>query len=245
MKTDENLLSLGLFMKTFDPAFVEIAGLSGFDFVILDYEHGVTEFSQLSNLIRAAKLHNTDALIRVSGINEAEIGKALDIGASGIQVPQVKSSADVEKIVEYSKFHPQGKRGVCRFVRAAEYSLMPQQDYYREANEALVVVQLEGIEAIDNLNSIIEVNGVDIIFIGPYDLSQSLGVPGDVMNPKVIEKMNTIVNECSSRKIKVGTFVDNPESLDIWKKAGVSYIAYSVDVGLFADKCREIIQKSK
>lgn len=241
----DKVLNLGMFMKTTDPAFVEVAGLSGFDFVILDYEHGVTEFSQLSNLIRAAKIHNTAALIRVSGINESEIGKALDIGASGIQVPQVKSSADVEKIIEYSKFYPQGKRGVCRFVRAADYSIMPQKEYYKEANKAFIVIQLEGLEALENLNSIIEVNGVDVIFIGPYDLSQSLGVPGDVMNPLVFEKMNTIVNECSSRKIKVGTFVDNPESLDIWKKAGVSYIAYSVDVGLFADKCREIIQKSK
>lgn len=245
MKMDESLFRLGLFMKTLDPAFVEVAGLSGFDFVILDYEHGVTEFSQLSNLIRAAKIHNTDALIRVSGINESEIGKALDIGASGIQVPQVKSSADVEKIIEFSKFYPQGKRGVCRFVRAADYSIMPQKEYYNEANKALVVVQLEGLEALENLNSIIQVNGVDVIFIGPYDLSQSLGVPGDVMNPVVVEKMNTIVKECNLRKITVGTFVDSSESLEIWKKAGVSYIAYSVDVGLFADKCREIIQNSK
>jgi 4-hydroxy-2-oxoheptanedioate aldolase len=243
MKNDK-VFELGLFMKTSDPSFVEIAVLSGFDFLIFDYEHGVTDFSQMTNLIRASKIHNSKSIIRTSGIVETEIGKALDIGVDGIQVPQIKNSKDVEKVIEYSKFFPEGKRGVCRFVRAANYSITPQIEYYKSANNSSVIIQLEGIEAIDNIDDIIAIKGIDIVFIGPYDLSQSLGLPGDIFNPIVTEKMSYIIDKCNEKKIRVGTFVDNFNSLKIWKKLGVSYIAFSVDVGIFADKCREIVDNS-
>ncbi|UWU47496.1 4-hydroxy-2-oxoheptanedioate aldolase [Limnospira platensis C1] len=228
-------------MKTSDPSFVEIASLAGFDFVILDYEHGVVSHENMQNLIRAAYLGNTLPIIRVAEINESNIGKALDIGAAGIQVPQVTSKEDAIKIIELSKFHPMGNRGVCRFVRAANYSLMPQKEYYENANKSAVIIQLEGKKALENIDEILGVKGIDVVFIGPYDLSQSLGVPGDIFNDKVVKEMKAIVNKCKQKNMLVGTFVDTKEGLDFWKGLGVQYIAYSVDVGIFAEKCKEII----
>lgn len=243
MRKNEEVFEFGLFMKTSDPSFVEIASLAGFDFLIFDFEHGVTDFTQMTNLIRASKIHNSKSIIRVSGIFENEISKALDIGAEGIQIPQIKNSHDVKKVIEYSKFYPDGNRGVCRFVRAANYSMTPQEEYYKNSNNSKIIIQLEGVDAINNIEDIISIKGIDIVFIGPYDLSQSLGLPGEIFNPIVIEKMSYIINKCNEKHIRVGTFVDSLNSLKQWKNLGVSYIAYSVDVGLFADKCKEIIEK--
>jgi 4-hydroxy-2-oxoheptanedioate aldolase len=237
----DSKIKLGMFMKTSDPSFVEIASFSGFDFLIFDHEHGVTDLNHMQNLIRAAELHGTLPIVRLSGINESEISKVLDIGAKGIQVPQVKSKADVEKIIKFSKFFPLGERGVCRFVRAANYSMTNSNDYFSYSNQTKIIVQLEGKDAIDNIDSIIENNYIDVVFIGPYDLSQSLGVPGDIFNKIVLEKMLFIVKKCKEKNIEVGTFVDSKRGYDFWVSSGIQYLAYSVDVGLFSEKCIEIL----
>src|SRR5450759_3400216 len=221
----------GPFMKSTDPAFIEVAGYSGFDFVILDMEHGPVGFSDLQNLIRAALLANIIPIVRTSDSSEVSIAKPLDLGALGVQIPQVSSSAMAKDCLKAARFFPEGNRGVCRFVRAAEYSSMPRDDYFRRANEILVIIQLEGKEAILDIENILKVEGIDIIFIGPYDLSQSLELPGQVSHPLVIEAMNNIVKRAREMGKIVGTFTDTPQAAEMWKKAGVQYISYSVDVG--------------
>jgi 4-hydroxy-2-oxoheptanedioate aldolase len=134
-------------------------------------------------------------------------------------------------------------RGVCRFVRAAAYSSLDRYDYFAQANTSVVVLQLEGAAAVRNIREILSVQGVDIIFVGPYDLSQSLGVPGDIDNPRVEEAMRTIVDECLARRVVVGTFTDTIEGARKWRAAGVKYMCYSVDVGLFTEKCRETARR--
>ncbi|MGM5483425.1 MAG: HpcH/HpaI aldolase family protein [Nanobdellota archaeon] len=242
-KKIEDDFVLGMFMKTSDPSFVEIAGLAGFDFVILDAEHGVTNYQNMQNLIRAAEISNTFPIIRIPEINETNIGKSLDIGAKGIQAPQISTREDIKKLINLSKFYPEGERGVCRFVRAANHSLMDKNDYFKKSNETILIIQLEGQEALTNLDEIIQLRNIDVVFIGPYDLSQSLGVPGNIFDEKVITAMKTIVDKCKKSNKLVGTFVDCEKGLKLWKDAGVKYIAYSVDVGIFADACKKIINE--
>lgn len=231
---------VGPFMKTSDPAFVESAGYAGMDFVILDMEHGPVGIESMQNNIRAAQLSGLLAVVRVPSISEEAIGKALDIGAAAVQVPQITCAEDAEKAVCMAKFHPAGERGVCRFVRAANYSNLPRGEYFKTANESLVIIQLEGAKAIENLDAILMVEGVDIVFIGPYDLSQSFGVPGEVTHPVVVEQMEKIVKTARSKGVVVGVFADTPETAKMWKEAGVQYIAYSVDVGIFSEACLKI-----
>lgn len=235
----------GPFMKSTDPAFVEAAGYSGFDFVILDQEHGPVDSVQLQNLIRAAYCAGVLPVVRASDISESSISKPLDLGACGIQVPQVTNAEMARKCIKAARFFPEGERGVCRFVRAAQYSSMPREEYFKKANETLVIIQLEGKEAVLDLDNILRVDGIDIIFIGPYDLSQSLGVPGQVTHPVVLEAMNNIVGKARSAGKVVGTFTDTPGMAMMWKKAGVQYISYSVDVGIFSDACRNVIKSIK
>lgn len=233
----------GPFMKSTDPAFIEVAGYTGFDFVILDMEHGPAGFSEMQNLIRAAILANVIPIIRTSNSFEDFIAKPLDLGALGVQIPQVTSAQMAKACVKAARFFPKGERGVCRFVRAANYSSMSRDYYFKKANDILVIIQLEGKEAILDLDNILRVEGIDIIFIGPYDLSQSLGVPGQVNHPQVIEAMNDIVKRAHSLGVVVGTFTDTPQLADIWKKAGVQYISYSVDVGIFTNACSQLVKE--
>ncbi len=233
---------LGPFSKSSDPAFVEIMGHAGFDFVVLDLEHGPNTVLSLQDLVRAAVLSGLLPIVRVKEGSPSLIGEVLDVGAGGVQVPMVRCARDVEDVVRRARFAPLGMRGVCRFVRAASYSSTDRYEYFEKSNETLIVLQLEGTEAIGNLDEILAAQGADVVFIGPYDLSQSLGVPGDVDNPRVMEAMRGIVEKCLARNIVVGTFVDTLESARRWRGAGVRYICYSVDVGLFTEKCAEVVK---
>jgi 4-hydroxy-2-oxoheptanedioate aldolase len=244
-KLKEGKTVFGPFMKSTDPAFIEVAGYSGFDFVIIDMEHGPASFSELQNLIRAAVLAKVIPIVRTSGANEESISKPLDLGAMGVQIPQVASHEMAKECIRAARFFPKGERGVCRFVRAANYSSLSREEYFRKANEMLIIIQLEGKEAIKEIDSILKVEGIDIVFIGPYDLSQSLGVPGQIDHPLVINAMNEIVKRALSRGIVVGTFTDTIQAAAMWKKAGVQYISYSVDVGIFTNACTQLVKDLK
>ena len=234
---------IGPFMKTCDPAFVEAAGYAGIDFVILDMEHGPASVESLQNHIRAAQVAGVLPVVRVGSYGD--ISRVLDIGAGGVQVPQVSSAKEAEAVVREAKYFPQGERGVCRFVRAARYSALEKQEYFRRANQALVIIQLEGQKALENLDEIMEVPGIDILFIGPYDLSQSLGVPGQTTHPAVVEQMQEIVERAKKKHILVGTFTDSEKTLKRWSDAGVQYLSYSVDTGIFYEACVRVRERAK
>jgi len=236
---------VGPFSKTSDPAFIEIMGYAGYDFVIIDLEHGPNSIQTVQNLIRAAQVANTLPIVRVKENIPSVIKEVLDIGAGGIHVPQITDAEAAKEVIELAKFAPEGMRGVCRFVRAADYSSMDRFQYFKEANEAIIVLGIEGIEALENLDQITAVEGIDIIFIGPYDLSQSLNITGQIDHPLVIEKMMEIIDKCVKKEIAVGTFVETTENAKKWRDLGIKYISYSVDTGIFYDACQDIIDKIK
>ncbi len=231
---------LGPFSKTNDSAYIEIMGLAGFDFVIIDMEHGPVNTIAARELIMACELKGILPIIRVKENMPSLIGEVLDIGACGVQIPQITDAASAKEVIKLAKFHPAGNRGVCRYVRAADHSSMEKSEYFREANRALLILQLEGKQALDNIDEILEVEGIDIIFIGPYDLSQSLGVPGEVNHPLVISRMDEIVVKSRNKGIITGTFVETPADAKKWIGSGLRYICYSVDVGIFYSACRQI-----
>jgi 4-hydroxy-2-oxoheptanedioate aldolase len=241
-KLSKNQSVIGPFMKTGDPAFVEAAGYAGFDFVILDLEHGPGSIESMQNNIRAAEVAGAFPIIRVMGPEEQFILRALDIGALGIQVPQVNSVNQAKEAIKNAKFYPKGSRGVCRFQRAAQYAAMDRFEFFEKSNETIIILQLEGQEGLNNLDEILSIEGFDILFIGPYDLSQSLGIPGQIKHQKVIEKMEYIVQKAKAAHKVIGTFVDEPENILRWKSSGVQYLSYSVDTGLFTDACKRIVK---
>lgn len=245
-KLEEGCAVYGPFLKMSEPSLIEQAALAGFDFCIIDMEHGPLGYESALNLIRAAELHGMSPIIRTTDASDENILRALDLGAHGVEVPQVNTKEDAYKVVRASKFHPIGNRGVCRYTRAAQYTNIDKDEYFDMSNkETMIIVHIEGVEGINNLESILNVEGLDVIFLGPYDLSQSCGVPGDVSNPIVVEKMEFAIKKASEKGVKVGTFVESTENAAFWKNLGVSYLAYSVDVGIYYKACRTIINELK
>lgn len=230
----------GCFSKTTDSSFVEAMAIAGADFVILDMEHGPITTETLKSHIMALKATQTLAIVRVEGADSNTIGKALDLGADGVQVPSVSNVEEAKKALMLAKFFPDGQRGVCRFVRAADYSDMERTMYFKAANQNLMIIQLEGQEGLTNFQEIVELNGIDIIFIGPYDLSQSLGVPGQIEHPLVTSKIEELIGLAKKNNVILGTFCDTYPQLKKWKNLGISYLAYSVDVGIFKDAIQDI-----
>ncbi len=233
---------LGVFSKTTDSAFVEAAGIAGLDFIILDTEHGPANLETLHNHVRAAQLTQMASIIRVKGVDAHAIGSALDTGADGVQVPNISTAQQAESAVKAARFYPQGSRGVCRFVRAANFGNRDKDAYFANANEKLVILQVEGLEGINNLDEILEVQGFDVLFIGPYDLSQSVGKPGKVDDPEVLELMHIIAQKSQKKGILLGSFSDTIERNASLKNEGFNYIAYSVDVHIYYEALRSIIK---
>lgn len=230
----------GPFMKTADPAFVEATGYAGFDFVILDMEHGPVSLEAMQNNVRAAIVAGIVPIIRTRDRQAESVSQALDIGALGIQVPQITTTEEVENIIKAARFSPKGERGVCRFVRAAEYSSLSGAEYFENANQSLLIVQVEGKKALDNIDKILQMKEVDVFFIGPYDLSQSLGVPGQIDHPSVLKVINQLLEEAQKRSCALGVFADNTQDALKWKKFGLNYISYSVDVGIYYSACKDL-----
>ena len=234
----------GPFLKLTDPAVVEIMGFAGFDFVIIDQEHGPISLQNAQNMIRAAESVNMIPIIRVNKNEETSILRALDIGIQGIEIPQINSKSDAVRAVKSVKYSPLGERGVCRYVRAANYSSTDKFDYFKSANyETIIIAHIEGVQGINNLDEILSVSGIDVIFIGPYDLSQSLGISGQVNNPLVVGQMKEVILKCKKNKVAVGSFADDTKTAKFWVSLGVQYMSCSVDVGILYEASKNIVHR--
>lgn len=238
-----NEVRYGIFSKTVDSALVEVTGHAGIDFIILDMEHGPASVETMHHHVRAAKLGGALSIIRVKGLDAHAIGSALDTGANGIQVPNISTSKQAREAVSAARYYPKGQRGVCRFVRAANFGEQDREEYFHQANDKLVILQVEGIEGVKNLDKILEVEGFDVLFIGPYDLSQSIGKPGEVESEEVLDLMQEIAIKAKKKGIILGAFSDNISRNKSLKKQGFNYIAYSVDLNIYLEACKTIIKE--
>ena len=162
------------------PQIVEMIGLLGFDWVMIDCEHGAIGLESVEALVTAAELRGVTPIVRPPSKAPEEILRVLDRGAMGVQVPHVNSAGDARAVVEAVKYHPLGKRGLAAGTRPGDYGLgISAEAYVEQVNrETLVCVQLEEVEALRNIDEIVRVEGVDVFFVGPSDLSQSMGYPG-------------------------------------------------------------------
>ena len=243
-KLINNELVIGTFVNIPSPMVAEVIGLSGFDFILIDFEHASFNYHIAENMIRGANNSSCSVIIRTADKNPNNISKALDIGAEAVQVPQVCSKEDAQKIVDAGKFYPLGNRGMSHYVRAASYSHIEKARYYNNENENnLIIIQIEGQNAILELDKILEINGIDVIFIGPFDLSQSLGVPGQVNHPLVEEKIFEITNKAKKADKWIGTYVEDLESFEKNVKQGVKLLTHIVDVKFLYDACVEDVNK--
>jgi len=219
----------GVFCNFYSPMIVELIGHIGFDFVLIDAEHGPAGVESCEHMVRAADSVGIPIFIRVAMNIRQNILRYLDTGAQGVQLPMVNNQAEAEAVVQAVKYPPQGRRGLAA-MRAADYGLkMPLKDYTSMANqETLVVVQIETVEAMNNLNSILAIEGIDVFFIGPTDLSTSMGYAGQANHPEVQAAIEKLVHDIRAAGKIVGTVAYNDEALAKAKERGFQYIVHNV-----------------
>lgn len=231
----------GPFMITSDPALVECAGYAGYDFVLLDMEHGPGSFEQLQNLIRAANVAKIMPVVRVPRGSDIFIDRALDVGAGAVLIPQVETAEQAAEAVSAAKFSPMGTRGTCRFTRSACYGAYGGETYFKAAQNTMVMIQAEGAKAIENINEILDVDGIDVIFVGPYDLSASLGIIGQIEHPMICDAIRQIVQKADAEGVKVGCFANDAAMARRWRTLGVRFIGYSCDTNIFFEGAKRDI----
>ena len=222
---------------------VEIFGRTGWDFVIIDMEHGVHTMEDVSNLVRAARSAGLSPIVRTPGFAPIHVMRSLDAGADGVQIPQVEAIEDIRAAVAAARYHPLGNRGACGYSAATGYSTIPFGDHIATSNEeVLVVVHIENKASAEMIDEILGIEGIDVLFFGPWDISQSLGIPGQVKDPRVIGLIDGALESCRARGMKTGIFVEKPEFIKQWLEKGVTYLTCTVDVGMLADASKALAE---
>jgi 2-dehydro-3-deoxyglucarate aldolase len=230
-------LTLGSWITLAHPAIAEIMARAGFDWLVIDLEHSVITIREVEELIRVIALSGACPLARLSGNDPVQIKRVM--GAHGVIVPMVNSAFDARQAVEAVRYPPEGRRGVG-LARAQGYGSSFER--YREwvNQESVVIAQVEHIEAVNNLEAILVVEGVDGFIVGPYDLSASLGVPGQFDHPSVKKAMEKIRSVGIDSGKAAGIHVIEPDVEEVRQRVdeGFNFVAYSLDIRMLDRACR-------
>lgn len=221
----------GLFINSGSTIAAEIAGMLGFDFVMIDSEHGPTMPEKNRDLITAAEYRNTVPLVRVPNADYNMILRSLDIGAHGVMIPQVNTADKARAVVSAAYYSPTGNRGVA-MTRSSDYGCgLPMREIFNKANERnMVLVQCENIVALKELDEICTVPGVDVVFVGPYDLSSSMGQLGKVDYDSIRETVDLVLEKTRKYGKAAGIFSKNAAEAKKYAEMGFRLVIVSTDI---------------
>ncbi len=234
---------VGSLVYVASPQLTEIIGLIGFDFVVIDMEHGPVDMGVAENMVRAAELAGVTPIIRVTHNTPHLILRALDIGALGVHVPEVSDAHEGKAVVASVKYAPQGQRGLAG-VRAAKYGLKDSLPEYAAAanQQTMVIVHIEDVKAVENLDALLAVEGIDVYFLGPTDLSNSLGIPGQSKDPKVIGLVEDSIKQIAGAGKIAGCIAADVETARRYTELGARYIA-SHAISFMASASRQFLEE--
>lgn len=237
---------IGTFFELGGPSVVEALGRTGLDFVILDNEHGPFEAESTRDFIRAAENSGLCPLARVRESSRPAILKLLDVGAQGLIIPDVHTVEQVRDLIAFAKYAPLGKRGFCPsrkdgwgFDEAAAQSVAGQMDYWNR--ETLLIPQCETVGALEHIEEIAALEGVDGIFIGPFDLSISMGIPGAFERPEFQKALERILAVCHAAGKFCIYFTVNAAAVPNSFRQGFDAVAYSLDASVLIQAYRDIL----
>ncbi len=225
------------------PAFVQLFAEFGLDFMFIDMEHGSYSIETAADLIQVARLAGITPLVRVGETQYHLYSRVLDAGAMGIMTPRVETVEQVRKIINYTKYPPIGERGFSRLAAHANFSDINVADYVPHANQNLLnIIQIESKTAVDNIEDLISVPGVDGVIVGMDDLSLSLGVPGNTRHALAEQMLEKIVAACQKKGIPWGLHIPDVERLQTWINRGMQLVTYSSDIWIFQQVLRRDVQ---
>lgn len=239
----EGKVQMGAFVTSPSPEVAEVLAATGFDFVIIDAEHGGSTLETVIDMIRGAEAYGMSTVVRAHDDTPKIVSRYMDVGAYGIQVPMVHTAEQAAKIVEATKFWPEGKRGMSG-GRGAKWGYIPE---YREAvnRESFIAVMCESVEGVKNIEEIVRVPGIDAVFIGAYDLSQDMGIPGDVMSEPMEEAIAKVLKACQDAKVIPGIVAPTVEMARKRIAQGFTYVTLFDDMVFFAESAAKRLAEVK
>jgi len=220
----------GCFVRYAEPAFTEFAAMQGWDFLIFDGEHGTLQPRDVEGLCRAAELRGVTPIARVTTNQPHIILRFMDTGVHGVHVPWVNTPAGVEEAVQSVKYQPRGQRGLAG-SRASDWGTYESiGEYTQRANrETMVVIHIETMEAVSAIEEYVAIDGADVLFIGPTDLSHSLGHPGEPSHPEVASAMDRVADVVVASDKTLGIYAGTPAAAGQWLDRGARYFATGTD----------------
>ena len=241
---------LGTFFELGSMSVIECLGQTGLDFVIIDNEHGPFETESTMNYVRACDNVGLTPLVRVREVSRPAILKPLDIGAKGLIVPCIETVEQAKKVVESGKFSPIGKRGFCPSRKDYWGYSHPQGQpidigMKHENEETLLILQCETVGCLENIETIVSMDGVDGIFIGPFDLSISMGIPGQFDNPEFLKAIDKILSSCKKYNKISSVFTGRFDDIDKYYKQGFDIVTYSLDSNILVDGFKNLVSTVK
>lgn len=230
---------LGTWCEIPSPEFINVLAKAGLDFVIIDMEHGSCDFEQAGKMVVAAQVEGCSPIIRVPANSESAILRALELGTEGVIVPHVESAQERKRIIDAIKFPPIGIRSLNPYVRAGGYKSTP--NFTKEQNKnTLSAILVESLQGIENIEEIIDDDYLDVVYMGSYDISAALGIPGETRNPKVTEVLKKMTKIITKSKKTAACLFHNSDDLRFFKKIGVKFLCYKVDTGIVFDEIQRI-----
>jgi 2-keto-3-deoxy-L-rhamnonate aldolase RhmA len=231
----------GTFLNLGSTAAVEIAAGAGFDWLLIDLEHGSGSLADLRGLLLACRGSHAAPIVRIRSVDPDTVKFVMDSGAAGIMFPFVSSVEEARRAVDYMKYPPQGNRGTAGIIRATDYGRSWKQ-YFDEANaQGLVVVQMETPAAVEASADIAAIDGIDVLFVGPLDLSVSLGCPGDFRQPHFVRALEQVVASCRAHGKACG-ILSRPELVEQHKQLGFQFLALGSDSGAVVSGMQETLR---
>ena len=207
---------------------------AGLDFVLLDMEHGGLELEHLADLIAWLKATPIAPIVRVPGAHYHFIARVMDMGALGIMCPNVESAEQAQSLVDAVKYGPEGKRGLGLGCAHNDYVMPKPVEYLKESNaNTTVICQIESEKGLENLEAIAAVPGVDILWVGHFDLTQSMGIVAQFQNPRFHEALRRVADTARKHGKAAGIQPGSPEQLGEWRKAGYNVISWGSDIAVY------------
>ena len=240
---NDKKVAIGTWLNTGSNIVAELIAQSDLDFICIDAEHSPVDINNIIGLVQAINAGNTSCypIARIHGLDYSLTKRYLDAGIKGIICPLVNSKEQAELLVKTVYYPPTGQRGLG-FCKANNYG-SSVKSYFNKANEEIfVAIQIEDIKAVENLESILSVDGIDCVFIGPYDLSASMGVAGDFQHPDYINARNKILRMTKEKGLSIGIHVVQPcvQECQKFLKEGYNVIAYSLDITILTEAYKNI-----
>ena len=226
------------------PQAVALYASAGWDYIILDTEHNDYDYETLGNFSFVAKYEDMALFVRVPDKLYHQMAQMLDIGAEGLILPQVKTLEETQRIIQATKYAPMGKRGVSVSSIVTRYREYSQVEYTKWANEeVMIIVQIESEEGVSNVEKIVSVPGVDAVMIGPADLTQDMGIPGQINHPRTQAAFREVIMQCNKYGVAPGIHLSDIGDVKKWKGEGMRFITYSYDSKFLKDVSQDALQQ--